>query len=110
MGPVHSLPFVDWSAASGSLEHAKLVEQGGVLYLPRLRFDLHADETRFLTPDWLDGSSKSVYLKGKERRLRGTAATGADRDALQGMVERFGQLASGLVRTLFPAYVSHLKL
>lgn len=89
---------------------ADLLEEGGVLYLPELPFEVAPDEKRFLSPTWLDGSSKSVYLKGQDRRLRGTRAVGAEREALQAMVERFGSCSQALVRALFPAYVGSLKL
>lgn len=111
MDSVHSLGLCDWDASTqGAGDLASLIEDGQVIYLPRLRFELQATETRFLSPNWLDGGSKSVYCKGKERQLRGTAATGPDRDALQAMVERFGRQASRLVHALFPEYVAHLKL
>jgi hypothetical protein len=113
MDAVHSLSFADWTPAPGvaeALEYTSLIEQGNVLYLPQLRFEFEHGEERFLTPDWLDGSSKSVYLKGKERQLRGTSANGHDREALQAMVERFGRQSLGLVHRLFPGYVPHLTL
>ena len=45
--------------------------RGALLYLPQLTFELDGGERRFLSPNWLEAGSKSVYLKGQERNLRG---------------------------------------
>ena len=113
MGSVVSLGYKDWTpaaSASQALEYTSLLEQGHVLHLPELRFALAAGEEKLLSPQWLDGSHKSLYLKGKDKTLRGTHAQGRDRDALEAMVQRFGKHAHDLVSTLFPGYVPHMKL
>lgn len=112
MNAIQTLPYAEWNLSLTRGESAELahsLELGHVLHLPRLGFDLGEDEKQFLSPDWLDGHSKSLYLKGRERTLRGAAVQGKDRANLQSMIERFGLRATRLVNALFPMYGGHLS-
>jgi hypothetical protein len=91
------------AAATGALEAGK------VLHLPRLAFEVRPDEQRFLSTRWSDGRSKNIYLRGKERKLRGAVGDEQDLAGLCAMLERFGRQAQTLVSALFPHYVPHLE-
>lgn len=111
MGSVRTLAYVDWApsvTAAEAAEYAQALEAGCVLYLPELRFDLDRGERKLLSPHWLDGRNKSIYLRGRERELRGTMAQGKDRSNIQSMIERYGLRATRLVNALFPMYGGHL--
>jgi len=61
--------------ARQAADFAHILEAGRVLYLPQLTFELDGGERRFLSPHWLEGASKSLYLKARSepcaaRRLR----------------------------------------
>ena len=101
-----------WSVSEGAAELLAIdaLEAGKVLFLPLLGFDIRPDERRFLSTRWSDGKSKNIYLRGKERRLRGAAGDPQDLAGMAGMLERFGNQAQQLVHGLFPQYVPHLKL
>ena len=99
-------PALD-AAAQDAAEDA--LESGKVLYLPRLRFTVAPDERRFLSTHWSDGRSKNIYLRGRERTLRGAVGSAQDQAALTVMIERFGRQAQQLVAALFPHYVPHLQ-
>ena len=99
-------PVLDAAARNAATD---ALESGKVLYLPRLRFDVQPDERRFLSTAWSDGKSKNIYLRGRERTLRGAVGSSQDQFALSAMIERFGQQAQQLVSALFPHYVSHLQ-
>jgi hypothetical protein len=108
---IEQLDIGDWTpAANGALQAAvtDALEAGKVLYLPRLRFELMPQEQRFLSTRWSDGKSKNIYLRGKERKLRGAAGSEPDVAALGAMLERFAGQAQQLVSALFPHYVPHL--
>ena len=112
MESVQTLSYSEWNpsvSAGESTEFAKTIEIGQVLYLPALRFELDHDERRYLSPQWLAGGSKSLYLKGRDRTLRGTAAQGRERADIQSMIERFGLRATRLVNSLFPMYGGNLQ-
>ena len=85
----------------------RTIEGGGVLVLPRLSFELSAEEVRFLSPTWSDGLSKNISLNGAA--LRGAHGLDQDLGALARMIERFGASAGDLVTALFPRYAPYVK-
>ncbi|TMH60313.1 MAG: 3-deoxy-D-manno-oct-2-ulosonic acid (Kdo) hydroxylase [Betaproteobacteria bacterium] len=85
----------------------RTIEGGGVLVLPRLSFELSAEEVRFLSPTWSDGRAKNISLDGAA--LRGAYGLDQDLGALARMIERFGASAGDLVTALFPRYAPYVK-
>jgi len=88
---------------------ARELEAGNVLFLPRLKFALAADEQRFLSPQWSDGKAKNVSYDPLAAEIRHTSAQGDDRRQLAAMVARFAQQARELVLSLCPGYARHLR-
>jgi hypothetical protein len=112
MDSVQTLSYAEWNPAvkpAQAADFTQILEAGRVLYLPQLTFELDGGERRFLAPSWLEAGSKSLYLKGHERNLRGAAAQGRDRANIQSMIARFGLRATRLVQALFPTYSGHLQ-
>ncbi len=83
------------------------LEGGGVLVLPHLAFNLRADESRFLSPQWSDGRAKNISFDGKA--LKGARGTADELAALQAMVARFATSAANLVAALFPRYAPYVR-
>jgi hypothetical protein len=83
------------------------LEDGGVLVLPRVRFELSAAERRFLSARWSDGRSKNISLDGAT--LKGARGSPEERAELAAMIARFAASASELVAALFPRYAPYLK-
>jgi len=83
------------------------LEDGGVLVLPQVRFELTASERRFLSPHWSDGRSKNISLDGAT--LKGARGTPEERAELAAMIGRFAASAAELVAALFPRYAPYLK-
>lgn len=109
---IEQLPVDAWSPIVDPVaqeEATGALEDGKVMYLPRLGFALKADEMRFLSTRWSDGKSKNIYLRGKERTLRGAVGAPDELAALATMLERFAAGAQQLVDALFPAYKAHLQ-
>ena len=110
MTDVVSLDLTSWrpALAAGAQQTAiQTLEGGGVLVLPRLPFELSADELRFLSPAWSDGRAKNISLDGAA--LRGARGLAQDLGALARMIERFAACAGDLVAALFPRYASYVK-
>lgn len=106
---ITTIDYSSWQPQLGDAEpqqYAHVIEDGGVLVLPRLAFVLHGNERRFLDPRWSDGRAKNISLDRGD--IHGSSAQGADRSALRDMTARFAQAASALVGTLFPRYAPHL--
>ena len=108
--PIVTLDIDTWRpaiAASETDAHARALEGGAVLVLPRLAFDLAPGERRFLDVRWSDGRAKNISLEGDA--IKGARGDAADLAALARMVARFAEQASGLVAALFPRYAPYLK-
>jgi len=87
---------------------ADAMETGKMLYAPQLPFELSAAERQFLSPDCLDGKSKSVSFRPESGVLKGTRCQGSARDELRGMLQRYYTRASELLKALCPGYSDHL--
>lgn len=88
---------------------ADALENGKLLYAPRLPFELSVAERRFLSPDCLDGKSKNVSFRPGSGVLRGTRCQGPERDELLGMLQRYCGRTSELLKALCPGYGDHLR-
>ena len=107
--PVVELDICSWRpdiAAAEGERHARILESGGVLVLPKLAFAMRDDEARFLDVRWSDGKAKNISLDGTS--IKGARGGDDDRAALARMVARFAADAAALVAALFPRYASHL--
>jgi hypothetical protein len=87
---------------------ADSLEMGKLLYAPRLPFELTEAERRFLSPDCLDGNSKNVSFRPDSGVLKGTRCQGPERDELLGMLQRYYNQASDLLKALCPGYANYL--
>lgn len=96
-----------WDGALAPDEQAlaiSTVESGGVLFFPRLPFDLEPAERRFLSSAWSDGKAKNISLDLATGKVKGTRASAADLAGLAAMVARFSACARSLIGGLFPSY------
>lgn len=110
--PILALPFAHFNAeVSASQQHICLnhLEHGGILFLPHLGFDFAPSETRFLSPDWSDGKSKNIYLRGNERNIKGAKGNAEELAAMSALIERYSQSATALITHLLPSYMPHAK-
>jgi len=87
---------------------ADALETGKLLYAPQLPFELSEGERRFLSPDCLDDKSKNVSFRPHSGVLKGTRCQGPARDELLGMLQRYYDRASDLLKALCPGYSNHL--
>ncbi len=95
--------------SDGGIELARKLESGGVLFLPRLSFDLEPEEQKFLDSRWLEGKTKNLSLEKEEALIQGALGSESELEGLGKMVGRFRTNAIHLVRTLFPSYVAGLR-
>jgi len=110
MTSIVSLDLASWRAVPTPEQQERAVsvlESGGVLVLPRLKFELSAEELRFLSPQWSDGKAKNISFE--DDGVRGARGAAGDLAALGRMIERFASQAGGLVSALFPRYAPYVK-
>jgi hypothetical protein len=102
---ITTLDIASWTPARAAAEQhalAHALEAGGVLVLPRMRFELRESERRFLSPDWSDRRAKNISLDGA--KLKGAHGSERDRAELAAMIARFAGQAAGLISALLPRY------
>jgi hypothetical protein len=102
---VHVCPDSIWEArGDGAPTHdvEPVIEDGGVLCLPDLRFELTAAEQRLLDAGVADGSAKNVSLRGASGEVRG--ATADNIETLRTMMLRYRTQSTALIERLFPHY------
>ena len=110
MSVVVTLDLTGWRPAltqQAQQSSVRALEDGGVLVLPHVNFELTAAERRFLSPAWSDGRAKNISFEGA--RLKGARGTAADRSELGAMIARYAAQAALLVTTLFPRYAPYVK-
>ena len=111
MSRVETIDHTDWTAAPE--RHAiaaatQALEAGHVLFLPRLRFGVDANEASTLFAPSILGSSKNASFDPRTGRLGGTTLAGGDAETLRTFIHRFSASAAALVERLLPAYGGHL--
>ncbi len=111
MNPIHMLDVTGWDGPFGeSLRRDAIdaLENGDVLYLPKLSFTVTPEERPLLSPALLNGISKNIGLE-PNGALKNAAVSAADRALLERMMQRFATGAVDLMNGLFPRYAAHLE-
>jgi 3-deoxy-D-manno-oct-2-ulosonic acid (Kdo) hydroxylase len=110
MSKVVSLAVSSWDRPCAAAEQAQALaalEEGSVLLLPDLAFDLGETEGKLLSPA-IAGNSKNVSFDINRGLLRGSSADESQLPALRSMVQRFATSTRSLVANLLPRYESGL--
>jgi len=110
---LESLDLCDWSGACPPADRERALaalESGKIVFLPRLPFELTAEERRFLDPRVSDGKAKNISFDPRTGAIGGASLTGGERDALAALLRRFGRAAEGLLSGLFPDYAAQLEI
>ena len=112
MNSLYELAIDSWTPQVSDAERAsaqKALETGGILFFPRLDFDLSEAERRFLSPEWSDEKAKNISLRPGDPVPRGARGGAADLGALGSMLARFLDRAESLVFALLPSYARRLR-
>jgi len=84
------------------------LEQGNVILLSHLRFEIAADETRLFNPAIL-GHAKNASFDPQSGRLGGTALGRADAERLRALMRRFSDGAARVADALCPSYAARIQ-
>jgi hypothetical protein len=98
------LPDRSEDASAVRAEAVRVIEQGGVILLPALPFELKPDESRLFREEMADPRSKNISFDPLKNELRGAVGSSAEQTALRGMIERYANESRDLIARLFPAY------
>ncbi len=85
------------------------LEDGKVLFMPQLEFNLFPGEESVLEPKWLTPGAKNIFYDPRVGAIGHTSATGADRGKLTRLLERFSKRAYQLATHVCPDYAPHLR-
>ena len=112
VNPILELPFNSFAPQANNVaqrEYLSHLEHGGILFLPNLGFEFAPSEMQFLSPDWSDGKSKNIYLRGNERVIKGAKGNAEELAAMSALIDRYSQSATDLITHLLPSYMPHAK-
>jgi hypothetical protein len=111
MAGVETIDIESWTgpfAATETRRARDALERGDVLFFPDLAFALDATAQELLSPEFGDGKAKNVSFAPDAGTLRGTRATGAERQRLQTMMSSFADATFHFIAELFPEYAAGL--
>ena len=103
------LDLADWGQARSRPEWTAAVEDGKVLFFPRLGFEVLPAEQPLLREDMLAPKSRNVSL-GADGVLKGAAGSADEQRWLAAMIGRFRRQALQLVDGLLPEYRGALRI
>lgn len=85
------------------------LEDGAVIMLPGLAFDLSEAEKKLLDPRVL-GKAKNVSYTPWTGKISHTTCVGAEAETMRAMIARYSESAQKLMKSLFPHYRAALKV
>lgn len=106
---IHECPFDIWNPTAPTEGMEAVLENGNVLYFPRLAFRFGEEEKRFLSEQWSDGKAKNISYRGPAAPLQGAAGTPEELAELKAVLARYADSAEGLVKALLPRYAPNLR-
>src|SRR5262245_3996157 len=85
------------------------LENGQILYFPKLVFALLPEEHLFLSPDFADPHAKNISYQSDCNKLWGVQhLTDSQHVQLKSMLDRFCQYSFNLIQSLLPHYAPQL--
>lgn len=112
MNPLIALNVTHWNERhlpSVTAAAVDALEDGQVLFMPNLNFELMPDEDGLLDPKWLTPGAKNISYDPERDAIGHTSATGADRSHLAWLLARYSKLTRELVSSLCPDYAPHVR-
>ena len=104
---IFTVDTASWRPDSDPLA-IQALEDGRVLYFPRLGFALSPQEQALLRPGLQAEGARNISLDA-QGRLKGVAGDAAVQAATGALISRFSASATSLVDSLFPDYTPYLR-
>lgn len=92
------------------IEMVQTLENGKVLFFPKMPFLLDQDELRFLSPHYIRKNVKNISFDSQKNSLKGACGDPHDLAQIKMMLARFSLHATTLILNLFPHYRHSLKV
>lgn len=110
---LETLDVVAWNgpiATNMPVSATEALEDGKVLYFPRLAFALPDAERRFLNPEVADATAKNVSYNPRTGALKHAVGSEADQTRIREMLCRYSEHAVALAKLLLPHYAGALEI
>lgn len=110
---LETFEVADWSP---NLDHQTLqkaveaLENGRVLYLPKLSFPVSEKEKFIFSSQLLKKDRKNISFDPNSGQLKGIEAGEEQYHMIMAMMRRFSDVAAHFVHQILPSYEDHLKL
>ncbi len=108
---IRTLDISSWQADVSKKEQSDAIEaleNGTVLYLPTLRFDINHQEAELLSPNFLQGTSKNVSFIPHRNKIKGSKLRDSKMTKLMEFMARFSSHSEQLIKNLLPSYQNTL--
>ncbi|MFT3742487.1 MAG: Kdo hydroxylase family protein [Gammaproteobacteria bacterium] len=109
---VKKLSLNSWQANLPSEQQAeatRALEEGALLLLPELNFQLEDAERYLISPDFSDKKAKNISYHSQTETLKGAQGNAVDLERMQRMLARFARQARGLIENVLPHYSAKLQ-
>lgn len=104
---IRTLAMRQWNEEFNDARAVDTLEQGKVLFLPELAFNLKEEELALLTPSLVDPKRKNISFHAQSGKLQGVAQEDKKKP-VQELLARHHEYATQLVSHLLPEYESVL--
>ena len=111
--PLHTVDFADWefnAETEEKLQAIQALENGKIIFFPKLNFMLDPYERTLLNPALVDKNTKNVSFNLLTHEIRGTTANPDENLLLQKCMQRFAESSINLIKQLLPSYEKHLQI
>ncbi len=88
----------------------KNLEQGNVLYCPKLNFSISAEEQQLLNENVIRATTKNISFNINNNQLKGYITGGRDTFYLQIMLKRYASLTAKLIANVAPGYQNDFRI
>ena len=95
--------------AQENKEAVSVIEDGGVIVMPNLHFELTDDEKLFLKNATFNLKVKSIKYDVHTGKLWGIEE-GKNEEILKGLISRYTEASKDLIRTMMPYYAQTMKM
>src|SRR5579863_7612991 len=112
MNVLETFSIEQWSGGctpADQLRALQAVENGKLIFLPRLPFRLEESERRFLDPSCSDGHAKNISFDPQTGEVRGASQSGRELNELMAMLLRYANHSRELIEGLLPHYRGRLQ-
>ena len=112
MSRLSEFDLTDWRPALADAQRERAItdlENGKILYFPRLSFPFEPGEERIFSTGRDRVLAKNISYVPQTGRLKGVKASPAARAQISRVMQRYADLTQALVYSLFPEYAERLR-